>query len=93
MAEEAQENGKPFVVDHVTYWPIQATIWKSVREGTTSFTATVEKAYKVKDGAGNETSEIKASNFIDERLTPLAAKALNDAHSRIQELKAAKKAG
>lgn len=91
MATQVQTNGdgKMEAVEHLSYWPIQATIWRSIRPNEagmaiTSFLVTIEKSYQKKDANGNFNGEYESTQFIDEKFAPLASKALNDAHSRIQ---------
>ena len=84
MPKQAQAKPTQEAVDHVKYWPIEATIWKFSRDGIVSFAVTVQKSYKEGEG---DAAEYKSTDFIDERFTPLASKALNDAHTRIQLLK------
>ena len=83
--DDMATQAKPEAVEHVKYWPVEATIWKFSRDGIVSFAVTVQKNYKEGEG---KSAEYKSTDFIDERFTPLASKALNDAHTRIQALRA-----
>ena len=94
MAEQGittAEGRQQVAVDHVQYWPIEATIWRfqDVTQGIVSFAATIEKNYKVEEGG---KTEYKKTGFISERDLPLASKALGDAHTRIQHFKAQERA-
>mgnify|MGYP005706856373 CR=1 FL=1 len=84
----APENRQQEAIDHVNYWPVEATIWRfnDTASGIVSFAATIEKNYKI-EGDGGQT-EYKKTAFLSERDLPLASKALNDAHTRIQHFKA-----
>ena len=76
-------------IDHVRYWPIEATIWQTDRPESPHprFSITISKSYKVQQDEG-QAVQYESTNFVDENLAPLAAKAFADAHTRIQALKA-----
>ncbi len=91
---QAQSNqpAKAQPVEHVNYWPIEATIWRSVNDsGNANFSVTLQKNYTV-ENAQTGQKEYQKTSFISERDLPLAAKALTDAHTRIQLHKAQERA-
>jgi len=69
----------------VTLYPVSAAIWRNHNEKGTFYSVTVERSYKDGDGNWQRSDSYNASDLL------LLAKVVDQAHSKIFELRAADK--